>query len=933
MAENTAANQPYLRPSAIMLDSIRAGQPVSELFTMFASGWPDIVEWMDTRIRNESRFFRMVEGPFGFGKTTLAKTMIARQEALGIFPIISILPGNHGSFKERTVVSRWLFDGALDAMLEMLRQHPPEADDWLRSTASPEWMPLSMAVYVLAHGLANEREMKTLLTRWILENRIQGLKNALASIFDGVQVPVLQNSIIESYCNIMARMVHYVHRFPVFIVDEAESILLLNNGSAGKDGAIQRFREILDEASQPVTPAYGVIFLITTEGLDLLQRYGALWDRLTSPDGFFMPEHPVWRMQLLSRWERPEAVLDWLVDCYSVEDGSARYRRIEEKLKVMRPEVREIALEWLSRQDTSPRERLRNVVCDILDRHVNMDSVDAWLLEQQRPKKDLSEPTIPHLPVPPRPGAPSKFDALFGVDEDLDLSNPPVPLRSDANPFKLDDLFDVDEEVEELDGAADEVCTEFSSACPDVQQQIGSTIKPTGALPAKEDVYNGYALDRSLPLLEQPLCMVYHENPHDVQGTCFLCSAEPCPFPSTIETGALTDCGEHPSACAGERDYEVTVTETQSRTSCDPIPCEHTITEEYSNIDEWLLKSYPQFLRPNTPDINVEEKGNRLLTISSTCFTKKGEEPVHPGGCRANTSSHVFGAWFGRVIGYETPKKILQQPEGGANLVSNSTAMTFLENLMHAWKDGMTFPCKNLSATLPPFPAKQVPSHLKSALEKAHIHVCPLPDRFSDMRCVAWNILWQIAELQEFRGMPNRDGMRLLATVDHMIADIWGVQPDLHLAPRTGIFFYSKTSLFSLSSPKKRVEDMPISSASSIDISDIDKLQPEEENFPGTSRLTAIDAKLEQKKEQLAKLKAKKNVLLNRARSAEEKARTRTLIQIGAILEKHLGISSVEETEAYIKTITHAPAVPPPAFTHGEGWHNQWCDVSLEKDD
>ena len=64
-----------------------------------------------------------------------------------------------------------------------------------------------------------------------------------------------------------------------------------------------------------------------------------------------------------------------------------------------------------------------------------------------------------------------------------------------------------------------------------------------------------------------------------------------------------------------------------------------------------------------------------------------------------------------------------------------------------------------------------------------------------------------------------------------------------------------------------------------------------------TDRLQKID-------EQMAKLKAQKQAILNRERAQERKDRTRRLIQMGAVIEKYFDIHTVEEAEALSQIAT-----------------------------
>ena len=59
--------------------------------------------------------------------------------------------------------------------------------------------------------------------------------------------------------------------------------------------------------------------------------------------------------------------------------------------------------------------------------------------------------------------------------------------------------------------------------------------------------------------------------------------------------------------------------------------------------------------------------------------------------------------------------------------------------------------------------------------------------------------------------------------------------------------------------------------------------------------------------EQISKLKAQKQALLNRDKAKDRKLRTRRLIQIGAIFEKCLEINSVEEAEAFARIAAENP--------------------------
>jgi hypothetical protein len=58
------------------------------------------------------------------------------------------------------------------------------------------------------------------------------------------------------------------------------------------------------------------------------------------------------------------------------------------------------------------------------------------------------------------------------------------------------------------------------------------------------------------------------------------------------------------------------------------------------------------------------------------------------------------------------------------------------------------------------------------------------------------------------------------------------------------------------------------------------------------------DEAIKKIEEQIEKLKARKQSIVNREKQKDRKDRTRRLIQIGAIIEKYFDLHSIEEAEA-----------------------------------
>lgn len=71
--------------------------------------------------------------------------------------------------------------------------------------------------------------------------------------------------------------------------------------------------------------------------------------------------------------------------------------------------------------------------------------------------------------------------------------------------------------------------------------------------------------------------------------------------------------------------------------------------------------------------------------------------------------------------------------------------------------------------------------------------------------------------------------------------------------------------------------------------------------------LKMSNTKLDNINKKIEQLKAQKQAVLAREKEKERKARTRRLIQIGAIVEKHLTVDNVHKAEALCEYLTKYP--------------------------
>ena len=74
-------------------------------------------------------------------------------------------------------------------------------------------------------------------------------------------------------------------------------------------------------------------------------------------------------------------------------------------------------------------------------------------------------------------------------------------------------------------------------------------------------------------------------------------------------------------------------------------------------------------------------------------------------------------------------------------------------------------------------------------------------------------------------------------------------------------------------------------------------------------RITELDAKREQKEKELAQLKAKQKKLQQQQKALERKARTKRLIETGAMVESFLGRSIEQEEIEPIKQLIGATSM------------------------
>ncbi|WP_215842086.1 hypothetical protein HHS34_005330 [Acidithiobacillus montserratensis] len=414
-----------LKPSYRYIEQIRSGQPQKDIFLGFASHAGDALDWVSEQKERKQSFFRLIEGEFGFGKTTFARILCDRD----ISPVKGFITslGIRSTFKEKFVISDWLFRAEPTPLFQEMVLSVKQGGIPSLASLDPSWYPLVLAVLGVVNGRYQSNVIQSLLQRWIVEDRVQDLKVLLSGNAGmPVAIPLLSERIMEGFFDVAATLLAGTGSFPVLILDEAESIALLHNTNSGKDRAAQRIREWMDYLMNRTGDPVGFFGLITHEGMDTMYRYGALGDRVASPKDFFLAEHVLWRMNRLGAWNDIPAIIEFLIGCYCAEDATSVGRKTGEALRQISPEAYEKSVACLKDFGFSPRQKLKMVVCDILDRYQSPEIIQEWLEKNRKPTQE--ETPEDALPVP------------LVIDEDSadewmweeDLTEKEIPTQADG---------------------------------------------------------------------------------------------------------------------------------------------------------------------------------------------------------------------------------------------------------------------------------------------------------------------------------------------------------------------------------------------------------------------------------------------------------------------------------------------------------------------
>lgn len=377
------------RKALNILESLRAGQPAPEMMMATSPVAQRAADHIRTRIYGRISVVKVVVGAMGGGKTTFLQNVAAAAEPAGCIPIPhTASTTGRLPIDELTLLligDEKIMTSAIERVQEIVTQEDADKLGELRalartSIANTNTLALGWLLYRLMdtpyendipEGLADD--YIGAISRWIQGN-IRGELIALIKNLSGHSLKGIgaYNQKFGLHL-IKAHLTLYniVGLYPLWLVDEFESYIALSRQSRDRTlGFIRDILDILAEHSvQENGGAGGLILFTTPDGQRMMEGYPALADRVRGSTQFTVSS-PTWRTTDLSRWD-----VDLLIDYLCTLFGQAASvdpiisGRIAKVLDHDRrdDDFLRAAKAILEDPDLEPRNRIKTLLCDLLD--------------------------------------------------------------------------------------------------------------------------------------------------------------------------------------------------------------------------------------------------------------------------------------------------------------------------------------------------------------------------------------------------------------------------------------------------------------------------------------------------------------------------------------------------------------------------------------
>lgn len=395
-----------------LLSTIRAGQPAPWLMERFSPKAVKSVCYLMAEFKRRERLLKTIVGDPGAGKTTFKNLLIKNVDDLGISEIVPVehtwvaqTTFNTNRFLAEILFSQPMFQVIPEALAHLAVK---EFDELELSFLDDRYAPVYKCFFQAGRGEVSAQdyaEFRVQFFRWFLDARITEFTAIVSKIlgtFTRVpHAPTKQGGLLL-LAQLQLRLLRRIGVYPIWFIDELESMVSLFNSSHGRDNATATLREFIDLIMGP--EGTGALLFFSTRDCDrVFATYPALFDRVMGSETFSLP-NPRWYVDEFSAWDGL-TVLDTLRDAYKVlaKAGDMVALDVLDNLHLVRGELQDSMVDLLQDKRVPARKRLKTVVMEVFDVLAREDAEEvlmAFLPPKEEHEIKAAEPVESVQPEP-----------------------------------------------------------------------------------------------------------------------------------------------------------------------------------------------------------------------------------------------------------------------------------------------------------------------------------------------------------------------------------------------------------------------------------------------------------------------------------------------------------------------------------------------------
>lgn len=304
---------------------LRSGQPVAELMLQGSQAPIEAVQYLASEAKDRRSFVKFLVGDPGAGKSAI-KQLLALEVAKieDVIPVEYTLP-SVSTFSLKVFVKCLFLE---DALIRKAREKCIAIGyDSLSDRINNDFN--GSGLYPIFRHIANpstqynHNQFASSISDWLVDGRKSLIRSTIGSDTDS-SIHVGNSKYNQELLDVISDCIKFyamIGIYPIWIIEEFESIASMRNGETGKMRVLTWMRDIVDCVTRDKsrfdnTPfGSGLLVLTTWHGMECVNQHPALADRIRGSKYFTHP-NPVWEIKEFCKWD-PVAIRCAIFSMYS----------------------------------------------------------------------------------------------------------------------------------------------------------------------------------------------------------------------------------------------------------------------------------------------------------------------------------------------------------------------------------------------------------------------------------------------------------------------------------------------------------------------------------------------------------------------------------------------------------------------------------------